>query len=69
MLLRREDITADSMDSESRTPLSYAAENGHEMVVKMLLGRENVVGGSMDGKCQTPFSMKGQEVIRKVLLR
>jgi ankyrin repeat protein len=36
ILLKGNDINADSKDSDSRTPLSWAAENGHEAVVKLL---------------------------------
>ncbi|PON28932.1 hypothetical protein TGAM01_v202040 [Trichoderma gamsii] len=36
-LLERDDIDVNSMDSEGRTPLSRAAEKGHEEVVAMLL--------------------------------
>jgi hypothetical protein len=37
LLLGRKDVAADSVDREGRTPLSYAAELGHEAIVKMLL--------------------------------
>ena len=37
LLLEREGVDADSKDSNGRTPLSWAAENGREAVVKLLL--------------------------------
>ena len=36
-VLLEKGVKADSKDSYSRTPLSWAARNGHEAVVKLLL--------------------------------
>jgi ankyrin repeat protein len=36
LLVAREDVAADSKDKLGRTPLSGAAEGGHEAVVKLL---------------------------------
>jgi ankyrin repeat protein len=40
LIRRRQSL--DLKDSYSRTPLSYAAENGHEVVVKLLLLEKGV---------------------------
>ena len=43
MLLEREEVNPDRADTKHvRTPISWAAENGHEGVVKMLLKRQEV---------------------------
>jgi len=36
LLLERDDVAADSKDNDGRTPLSSAAAEGHEAVVKLL---------------------------------
>jgi ankyrin repeat protein len=60
----------DSKSNTARTPLSYAAEEGHEAVVKLLL--ENPV--DMDSKSntgRTPLSYaaeNGHEAVTKLLL-
>ena len=44
MLLEREGVNPDRPDTKyGRTPLSWAAENGHSEVVKMLLEREGAI--------------------------
>ena len=43
LLLGREDFNPDTRDSRcGQTLLSWAAENGHEGIVKLLLEREDV---------------------------
>ena len=42
ILLGLEEVAPDIPDDEGRTPLSHAAENGHEEVVKILLKRKEV---------------------------
>ena len=36
LLVERDDIEADTKDEDGRTPLSYAAGNGREAVVRLL---------------------------------
>jgi len=42
ILLEREEVNPDEPDNDGQTPLSLAAMNGNEGVVKILLGREEV---------------------------
>jgi hypothetical protein len=61
----------DSKDSYDRTPLSYAAENGHEAVVKLLLAKDGVNLNYMDQFDETPllFAVEnGHEAVVKLLL-
>ncbi|KAI9858732.1 MAG: hypothetical protein M1813_007364, partial [Trichoglossum hirsutum] len=44
---------SDSKDNYSRTPLSYAAEGGHEVVVKLLLGAKDVDPNSRNNDSST----------------
>jgi len=39
LLLRREDVNPNRPDENGRTPLVYAAVNGHKEVVKLLQAR------------------------------
>ncbi|RYO89395.1 hypothetical protein DL763_005663 [Monosporascus cannonballus] len=39
LLLTRSDVESDQQDRDGRTPLSWAAEMGHEAAVRLLLGR------------------------------
>jgi hypothetical protein len=61
----------DLEDSDGRTPLSHAAENGREAVVKLLLATEKVDINARDNYGQTPFSYaicSGHEAIVQLLL-
>jgi hypothetical protein len=62
----------DSKDTHSRTPLSWAAERGHEGVVTLLLATGQVDVDSKDSKYrQTPLSWaakRGHEAVVQLLL-
>jgi len=75
MLLERKDINPDYPDTRyGRTPLSLAAENGYERIVKTLLEREDVNPNQPDSDTffgQTPLSWAartGHEGTVKMLL-
>ena len=73
LLLAKERVDPDSKDNTySRTPLSWAARNGHEAVVKLLLAMERVDPDSKDNKySRTPLSYaaeNGHEAVVKLLL-
>jgi len=56
-LLQREDVNPDQTDTEyGRTPLLFAAEGGHEGVVRVLLERNDVNPNQPDTEYgQTPL--------------
>jgi hypothetical protein len=54
ILLKRNDVKADSRDGDGRTPLSYAAQWGRKAVAKFLLEREDVNPESHDENGKTP---------------
>lgn len=56
LLLERSDVKADSMDDYSRTPLSWAADRGHDAVVRLWLERDDFDADSKDGYGHTPLS-------------
>jgi ankyrin repeat protein len=51
ILLQRNDVVADSLVTrwlnKGRTPLSFAAEKGHESIVKILLQRNDIVADTI----------------------
>jgi hypothetical protein len=69
---RNIDVAADSKDEDGRTPLSWAAERGHEAVVKLLVERDDVAADSKDYYGRTPLSWAaggGYEVVVKLLVK
>jgi hypothetical protein len=71
LLLERAADVDSGADENSRTPLSYAAENGHEAVVELLLAKEGVDPDSKDNDGLTPLSWamgNAHEVVVKLLL-
>ena len=63
----------DQKDETDRTPLSWAAEYGHEPVVRMLIEREEVDINSKDNRYEkTPLSWaaeKGHEAVVQLLIK
>ena len=71
LLFGRRYVNPDSSSSFGRTPLSWAAENGHKGIVKLLLGRRDVNPDSSNVYGRTPLSWaaeNGHEGIVKLLL-
>ena len=71
LLLETGKVDVDSKDSDSRTPLSWAAEFGQEAVVKLLLETGKVDVDSKDSDSRTPLSWAAQnrhEAVVKLLL-
>jgi ankyrin repeat protein len=70
-LLAQDNVDPGSKGGSDRTPLSWAAEKGHEEVVELLLAKENVDPDSKDETDRTPLSWaaeKGHEAVVKLLL-
>jgi len=55
MLLDHEGVNPDQPDKDGRTPLWWAACNGHEEVVKILLGRDDINPDKSDKDGKTPL--------------
>jgi ankyrin repeat protein len=71
LLLVNKGVEADSKDSRGRTPLSWAAEKGHEAVVWLLLGNKGVKPDSNDLYGRTPLwwaARNGHVAVVRLLL-
>ncbi|KAF4502459.1 pfs domain containing protein [Fusarium agapanthi] len=71
ILLASKQIIPVVSSSDERTPLSLAAENGHESIVRLLLAIETVQLDPKDYMGRTPFSLaalEGHERIVRLLL-
>jgi ankyrin repeat protein len=70
-LLLKKGRDIDLEDVNGRTPLSLAAEKGHEAVVKLLLANDDVDPDSKDIYGRTPLSWaarSGHEAVVRLLL-
>ncbi|KFA69488.1 hypothetical protein S40285_09458 [Stachybotrys chlorohalonatus IBT 40285] len=71
LLLAKDGINPDSKDNLDRTPLSWAAERGHEEVVKLLLAKDGINPDLKDNSGRTPLlwaTKHGHEGVVKLLL-
>ena len=69
--LLRNGVPLNSKDSDGRTPLWYAAKNGHVAVVQLLLAKDSIDLDSKDTRGLTPLSWaawNGHEAMVKLLL-
>jgi ankyrin repeat protein len=69
--LEMDKVDVDSKDEDGRTPLSWAARNGHEAVVKILLDTGKVDVDVRNRNGWTPLSLaagNGREAVVKMLL-
>ncbi|KAH0536690.1 hypothetical protein FGG08_006456 [Glutinoglossum americanum] len=70
-LLECEGVDTNSKGSNGRTPLSWAAGNGHEAVVRMLVEHESIDADSKDSYGRTPLSWaagNGHEAVVRMLV-
>jgi ankyrin repeat protein len=66
----RDDVDVDSKDNGGRTPLSWAAENRHEAIVRLLVERDTVEANSKDMNGRTPLwwaALWGHDAVVKLL--
>ncbi|KFY31446.1 hypothetical protein V493_01097 [Pseudogymnoascus sp. VKM F-4281 (FW-2241)] len=60
-------VCIDARDSYNRTPLSLAAERGHEAVVTLLVKRDDVIADSKNRDGRTPLSLAAERGHRAVV--
>lgn len=71
LLLAIKKINTNIKDSNGRTPLSYAAECGHDTVVTLLLKQDDIEVDLEDNEGRTPLwytVLKGNKAIIELLL-
>jgi ankyrin repeat protein len=69
-MLAEDGVDPDSKDNYGQTPLSWAAMNGHEAVVKLLLAEDGVDPDPKNDYGMTPLSLavsNGHEAVVKSL--
>ena len=69
--LLTQNVLADQKDESSRTPLSIAAERGHELLVDLLVNRDDVDADSKDVRGNTPLfwaAAEGHEAVVEMLM-
>jgi ankyrin repeat protein len=69
-LLLERHVQPDSKDTDSRTPLSYVAEDGHEAMMKLLLEKgPDLESKDHDGRTPLFYAVwNGHEAVVKLLL-
>ena len=71
LLLSQDDIGVNAQNKNARTPLLWAARNGHTAVVKLLLSQDHIAVNSQDCHGNTPLiwaAFHGYEGVVKLLL-
>ena len=69
-MLEREGLDLDRPDNSGDTPLYWAADSGHEEIVKLLLGRKDVDPNRPNNINETPLRraiVNGHESVIKLL--
>ncbi|KAH6848202.1 ankyrin repeat protein [Chaetomium sp. MPI-CAGE-AT-0009] len=70
-MLLNQFVDVNDRNGEGRTPLSLAAENGHDAIVKLLVGKDSVKPDTPDNDGRTPLSWaagNGHDAVVGVLL-
>ena len=67
LLLRRKDVNPNRLDVWGRAPISWAAEDGNEAMVKLLLGWKGLRRDILDWWKRTPILLAAQNGHAKVV--